>query len=186
MKSEWQQFFELLLKKFLKAFYFISKFKMGPKTPKKTPSKPKEAATDPVQSTSAGPDQPVPDPAPDVIDVSDEEEEKEIDLWTFYEKDPKFKPVKDPKDPKKKQYPDAICNRCKHPVPRTDAGTKGMRQHLEHRHHKSWETLLAAEAKKAKAKVWIVELLSMLLSFEFLSFPSIYPDFPRLIPTALE
>ena len=120
---------------------------MGPKTPKKTPSKPKEASTpsaaadDPVQSTSAGPAPPVPDPAaaadvPDIDDVSDDKEE--IELWTFYDKDPKF--VKDPKD-KRPQYPDAICRRCKLPVPRTLASTKGMRQHLENRHHKCWETL---------------------------------------------
>ena len=128
---------------------------MGPKTPKRTPSKPKvastPAATDPVQSTSAGPDPPVPDP--DIVDVSDEEEE--IDLWTFYVKDPKF--VKDPKD-KEKKYPDAICKWCKIPVRRTGAGTKGMRQHLDHRHFKCWETLLAAKAKKAKAKVWTVDI----------------------------
>ena len=60
---------------------------MGPKTPKKTPSKPKEASTpsaaadDPVQSTSAGPAPPVPDPAaaadvPDIDDVSDDPNEK--------------------------------------------------------------------------------------------------------------
>ena len=134
---------------------------MGPKTPKKTPSKPKVASTpaaavaDPVQSTSAGPAPPVPDPvaAADVpiVDVSDEEEE-EISLWTFYDRDPKS--VKDPKD-KRPEHPDANCKRCKVPVPRTLAGTKGMRQHLENRHHKSWEMLLAAEVKKAKAKVCI-------------------------------
>jgi len=140
---------------------------MGPKTPKKTPSKPKvastqaPAATDPVQSTSAGPDPPIPDPGaaadvPDVVDVSDDEEE--IDLWTFYDKDPKF--VKDPKE-KERKYPDAICKRCKLPVPRKDAGTKGMRQHLEKRHNKSWLTLLAAEAKNAKAKVWITGYLKL-------------------------
>ena len=181
---------------------------MGPKTPKKTPSKPKvastqaPAATDPVQSTSAGPDPPIPDPGaaadvPDVVDVSDDEEE--IDLWTFYDKDPKF--VKDPKE-KERKYPDAICKRCKLPVPRKDAGTKGMRQHLEKRHNKSWLTLLAAEAKNAKAKVWITgyffELLlehafrfprfipnSLEISRPNLTFPSAYPEFPRYIPTLL-
>ena len=86
---------------------------MGPKTPKKTPSKPKVAstpalaATDPVQSTSAGPDLPISDPvaAADVPDVAVSDEEEEIDLWTFYDKDPKF--VKDPKE-KERKYPDAI------------------------------------------------------------------------------
>jgi len=175
---------------------------MGPKTPKKTPSKPKvastpaPAATDPVQSTSAGPDLPISDPVaaadvPDVVAVSDEEEE--IDLWTFYDKDPKF--VKDPKE-KERKYPDAICKRCKHPVPRKDAGTKGMRQHLENRHNKSWLTLLAAEAKKAKAKVCILEIgISLLLEHAF-RFPRFIPNsleisrpnlrFPRLIPNSLD
>ena len=157
---------------------------MGPKTPKKTPSKPKVAstpalaATDPVQSTSAGPDLPISDPvaAADVPDVAVSDEEEEIDLWTFYDKDPKF--VKDPKE-KERKYPDAICKRCKHPVPRKDASTKGMRQHLENRHNKSWLTLLAAEAKKAKAKVCILEIgISLLLEHAF--------RFPRFIPNSLE
>ena len=59
--------------------------------------------TDPVQSTSAGPDPSISDPVAaadiqDVVAVSDEEEE--IDLWTFYDKDPKF--VKDSKEKEKK------------------------------------------------------------------------------------
>ena len=174
---------------------------MGPKTPKKTPSKPKVAstpalaATDPVQSTSAGPDLPISDPvaAADVPDVAVSDEEEEIDLWTFYDKDPKF--VKDPKE-KERNYPDAICKRCKLPVPRKDASTKGMRQHLENRHNKSWLTLLAAKAKKAKAKVCILEIgISLLLEHAF-RFPRFIPNsldlsrlyfhFPRFISTSLD
>ena len=77
-------------------------------------------------------------------------------MWTFYDKDPKFK-----KDPtKKKQYPAAICKRCKTRVPRTLASTKGMNQHLENRHIKCWKLIMEAKLKASKAKVcpWLLAL----------------------------
>ena len=81
--------------------------------------------------------------------AQEDEEEPIMTVWDFFDKDPKFKKDKD----KKQQYPDGICRKCKIPVPRSQATTKGMNQHLENHHPKLWKKVLEGKLKASKAKV---------------------------------
>ena len=138
----------------------------------KRPHPPEAEDDNPQQSTSGL--------AIDPVTVEDEsDQEEEITLWSFYDKDPKF--VKDPKNPQS-QYPHAICRRCKTRVPRTLAGTKGMNQHLENHHPNRYKQLMEAKLKASKAKVCSCSMLNFLTAHFLRLFHhahiSIFPDIP--------
>jgi hypothetical protein len=113
----------------------------GPSQP--TQPSAQQQVQDPAQSTSSAA------AAPEVVQV--DEDEEEVTVWNYYDKDPEFKKDKS----KPKQAADAICRRCKTKVPRTQSSTKGMNQHLENHHPKAWKTVMEAKLKAAKAKVWL-------------------------------